>query len=376
MSFNVGGGGGISSATDVALSNPADDHVLTYDGAIGKWQNQNALVTSVNTQTGAVNLTKADVGLSAVDNTADLDKPVSTATQTALNAKASSASLAAVASSGSYTDLTNKPSIPTVSDATTTGKGVVQLAGDLAGTAAAPTVPGLAAKATDSAVVHNTGAETVAGIKTFSSSPVVPTPVNTTDAANKTYVDSVASSGAPDATTSVKGVVKLAGDLGGTAALPTVPGLAAKLPLKNGNPQLTDSTNDKFARVDISDDASPTASWPDRLAFYFNGVRSGYHNEYGELRARPAKSNTIAFRCQKWASASTVDIMQVTSSDNVSLYFTVGPTSSTLSVPLSSTANISTTGTVSGSNIGNKVTASSTAPSSPAVGDVWIDLSA
>lgn len=34
----------------------------------------------------------------------------------------------------------------------------------------------LSAKATDTAVVHNTGAETVAGIKTFSSSPVVPTP--------------------------------------------------------------------------------------------------------------------------------------------------------------------------------------------------------
>src|SRR6185437_4567042 len=32
----------------------------------------------------------------------------------------------------------------------------------------------LAAKATDSAVVHNTGAETIAGVKTFSSSPVVP----------------------------------------------------------------------------------------------------------------------------------------------------------------------------------------------------------
>ncbi len=59
-------------------------------------------------------------------------------------------------------------------DATTTTKGKVQLAGDLAGTAAAPTVPGLAAKSDDSAVVHNTGAETIAGIKTFSSAPIVP----------------------------------------------------------------------------------------------------------------------------------------------------------------------------------------------------------
>ncbi|MGD8373958.1 MAG: hypothetical protein PVI21_03820 [Candidatus Woesebacteria bacterium] len=47
----------------------------------------------------------------------------------------------------------------------------------------------LAAKADDSAVMHLTGDESVAGVKTYSSSPVVPTPVSDTDAANKTYVD-------------------------------------------------------------------------------------------------------------------------------------------------------------------------------------------
>ena len=45
-------------------------------------------VTSVNTRTGAVTLTKADVGLTNVDNTSDLNKPISTATQTALDGKA------------------------------------------------------------------------------------------------------------------------------------------------------------------------------------------------------------------------------------------------------------------------------------------------
>lgn len=45
-------------------------------------------VASVNTRTGAVTLTKSDVGLANVDNTADTNKPLSTATQTALNAKA------------------------------------------------------------------------------------------------------------------------------------------------------------------------------------------------------------------------------------------------------------------------------------------------
>lgn len=45
-------------------------------------------VQSVAGKTGDVTLAKADVGLGNVDNTSDLDKPISTATQTALNAKA------------------------------------------------------------------------------------------------------------------------------------------------------------------------------------------------------------------------------------------------------------------------------------------------
>lgn len=44
-------------------------------------------VTSVNGYNGAVVLGKSDVGLGNVDNTSDANKPVSTATQTALNAK-------------------------------------------------------------------------------------------------------------------------------------------------------------------------------------------------------------------------------------------------------------------------------------------------
>lgn len=86
----------------------------------------------------------------------------------------------------------------------------------------------LAAKADDADVIHATGAETIAGVKTFSSSPIVPNPTSNSQAATKQYVDTVASSGAPDATTSSKGIVQLAGDLGGTAASPTVPGLSAK----------------------------------------------------------------------------------------------------------------------------------------------------
>lgn len=46
-----------------------------------------APVTSVAGRTGAVTLAAADVGLANVDNTSDLSKPISTATQAALNNK-------------------------------------------------------------------------------------------------------------------------------------------------------------------------------------------------------------------------------------------------------------------------------------------------
>ena len=63
-------------------------------------------------------------------------------------------------------------------------------------------------------------------------------PTGSTDAVNKAYVDGlITSSATPDATASVKGKIKLAGDLGGTADTPTVPDLALKAPLES--PSLT-----------------------------------------------------------------------------------------------------------------------------------------
>lgn len=141
MSYDPGTQG-ISGANDVALSNPANDDALSYNTSIGKWQNSP--------------VDKARVGLGNVDNTSDANKPISSATQTALNLKANLAS------------------------------------------------------------------------PTFTGTVTVPTPSGNTDAANKGYVDSVAGAGAPDASSTTKGIVQLTGDLGGTAASPTVPGLAGK----------------------------------------------------------------------------------------------------------------------------------------------------
>lgn len=71
-------------------------------------------------------------------------------------------------------------------------------------------------------LAHTTGDETVNGVKTFSASPVVPTPTSGGQAANKTYVDTVANAGAANATTTSPGLVQLAGDLAGTATSLTV----------------------------------------------------------------------------------------------------------------------------------------------------------
>ena len=80
--------------------------------------------------------------------------------------------------------------------------------------------------AADSAVVHTSGAETIAGTKTFSASPVVPTPTQNGHAATKNYVDGVVAAGAPDATSSTKGLIQLAGDLGGTGGTAAAPVIA------------------------------------------------------------------------------------------------------------------------------------------------------
>ena len=67
-------------------------------------------VDSVAGKTGVVTLVKGDVGLGNVDNTSDLNKPVSTAQQTALNLKANLASPA----------LTGTPTAPTAAVGTST----------------------------------------------------------------------------------------------------------------------------------------------------------------------------------------------------------------------------------------------------------------
>lgn len=78
--------GDIAIRTDVSVT-----FVLATDSpsTLADWKEilTTGAVVSVAGKTGAVTLGKADVGLGNVDNTADVNKPVSTAQQSALNAK-------------------------------------------------------------------------------------------------------------------------------------------------------------------------------------------------------------------------------------------------------------------------------------------------
>lgn len=77
--------------------------LVIYDGAVWQRSDSTDAVSTVNGYTGTVVLVKADVGLGNVDNTSDVNKPVSTAQQAALDLKANLASPA----------LTGNPTAPT-----------------------------------------------------------------------------------------------------------------------------------------------------------------------------------------------------------------------------------------------------------------------
>lgn len=73
-----------SMAAHLAALDPHPQYTTPAEAAAA------APVQSVAGKTGAVSLAKADVGLANVDNTSDADKPISTATQNALNLKLNS----------------------------------------------------------------------------------------------------------------------------------------------------------------------------------------------------------------------------------------------------------------------------------------------
>lgn len=159
------------------------------------------LVQSVNGKQRVVVLNATDVGADPTGSSAQALQDAKGYTDNEVSTLDSS--LATVAKTGSYNDLSNKPTIPSIAGLATeqyVNNAVAPKANtsDL-GTAAFEDVEDLPvstaqqtalnAKANASDTVNLTGGQTVAGVKTFSSSPIVPTATTDTQAVNKAQMD-------------------------------------------------------------------------------------------------------------------------------------------------------------------------------------------
>jgi hypothetical protein len=150
---------------DVAIRTDLNQTYIHNGGVAGTMADWTLLATptdavlSVAGRTGAVVLTSADVGLSNVANTSDAAKPVSTATQTALDLKANLASPA----------LSGTPSAPTAAALTST----TQLA-----TTAFVTAADAALSTTDRARANHTGTQTASTVSDFAAAAAAAAPVS------------------------------------------------------------------------------------------------------------------------------------------------------------------------------------------------------
>ncbi|WP_158728213.1 MULTISPECIES: DUF5050 domain-containing protein [unclassified Flavobacterium] len=204
-------------------------------------------VDSVAGKTGVVTLTKSDVGLANTDNTADAAKNVLSATKLTTPRSINGTAFDGTANI-TIADSTKEPSIAT-------GTTAQYLRGDKTWQALDKTAVGLAnvdntsdlnkpvSTATQAAfnLKANLVSPNLTGVPT---APTATVGTNTTQIATTAFV--LANTSMPDASSTIKGKVKLAGDLGGTADLPTVPGLATKAnlvsPVLTGTPTAPTAT--------------------------------------------------------------------------------------------------------------------------------------
>lgn len=108
----TGGGGSIDTLTDVELTNLSNGQALTYDSTEQVWKNV--------TLGGGGSIT-IDSALSGTSTNPVQNKVITTA----LNGKADLSDLSTVATSGNYTDLINKPTIPTKTSDLTNDSGFI-----------------------------------------------------------------------------------------------------------------------------------------------------------------------------------------------------------------------------------------------------------
>lgn len=232
-----------------------------------------ALVLSVNSKVGVVVLTKSDIGLSNVDNTSDLSKPISTLAQAALDGKQAQSSILDTLSGGQVGDALTWPLNIYMPHA-----GKLRFRNN----AGASDFPALLTDVSDHTVLRSVGGGVQleqndgTAIALFTESTTLSLlshrivsladPTSSQDATTKAYVDSQITAAAPDATTSIKGKVQLAGDLSGTADSPTVVAthLSSPLPLSQGGTGAVTSsaarTNIGLGNIDNTSDANKPIS--------------------------------------------------------------------------------------------------------------------
>ncbi len=273
--LNATGGGSVTLSGDVTGPSSA---TVVANGAITETKLAVALATKINNKADATHSHALD-GLSDVSAAGAIDGQ------------------SLVFNGGSWGPGTVGTSGGSVVDATTTTKGVVQLAGDLAGSAAAPTVPGLAAKLDAS---QKGAANGVASLDATGKVPAAQLP-----AAGTT----------PDATTTTKGVVQLAGDLAGTAAAPTVPNLGNLASLTT-----TNKTNLVAAINEVKSGSSGTLATNEMRASL--SFMNSWADSYAFLAPPAADVPTVVFTPN--VSATTISGAVLTREKRISNNMTLG----------------------------------------------------
>jgi len=161
---------GIADTSALATQSYADSAVSTHNSettSVHGIANTAALATKSYADAAVAALTKSSIGLSNVDNTSDASKPISTATQTALDLKAPIASPTFTGTvSGITKSMVDLGNVDNTSDANKPVSTATQTALDLKADLASPTFTGTPAAPTATAGTNTTQVATTAFVKT------------------------------------------------------------------------------------------------------------------------------------------------------------------------------------------------------------------
>ena len=270
-------------------------------------ENVTGVVAIVNGGTGAntVSGAKINLGLNNVDNTSDLNKPISTATQVALNTKENTANKSGDVNLGSSNTL-----FPTQNAVKTYVDSKINTGGaDLAlEVSRATTVENTLTNNLAAEVIRATNAENTLTTNLNAEIARATAAENTkenavnksddvtlgtsailfpTQNAVKTYVDNQVAEATPDAGSSVKGKIKLAGDLTGTAALPLV---------QNNAITSAKIANATIVNEDIADATITTAKIAGTISVANGGTGANMSNSAGYIKqATPGANFTTVY---------------------------------------------------------------------------------